>query len=570
MSAPHSRHPKSAVELRLAQEERSFMQRFHSQTYHHRNREEHNAKTRLRMSALRAREATLPQADQDARLEARRASARKYREKNAWHLARKAREARAQAREHREAERRAALQAGLVELREARRRRRRDKADAMGEPCSRILQSTRMSLRLLCRWGVLLAVLATGTLINSSPSAPQSVPHSQYIQTMPASENTDPSPEVNFQSGERFQHVDSRFEELLRLERCREEGPLRLPGSGLAVWCAACPRSILAETIEREWAETNPLELSPRKMLAGEHREALDDGNNGWGSRAGLTAVSANVAPMLADCKAKAENAYEDIPDLADVFDSEDEGLPDLISIVNISSSQGWFADLRTSAQRVVSGSSGATAPLFTSWGAVVAAWDAGCGNGGHSHGQDSAVAPPNSPGGEGPSSATISIGGRTFHNVPCVSSSGRPGSIAPAHRQASSVPPPPLRSSAAPPASPVAHAVAAGRRVDEKAPRKQRAPSTPSKSSPPVPASPSSPRAYSVRWDGEGVVCGSRHEATTLYASLQALGLSPSMMTTTSLGNAADFAEGSTIALLGMQRLTVAGGEGSDSDTGE
>ncbi|KAJ7098190.1 hypothetical protein B0H15DRAFT_797758 [Mycena belliarum] len=669
------------------------------------NREERNAKTRLRMSALRAREATLPQADQEARLEARRASARKYREKNAWRLARKAREARAQARELREAERQEALQARHAELRKARRRRRREKAEAIGGPC---------------RWGVLMAVSATGTLIQCTQNRP-----SQSFQTMPGPElrrETYPSSGINLQSGERFERVDSRFEELLSLQMAckpcqlrrireyqgglkeasphrREEGSPHLPG--LAIPCTACPRPILAESIERAWAENNPVAPATRKMLPGERHQTLHDGNNG-GPRAGLTQLaSGNLSPMLAvdvplsrrplfmgidgcvrlksyrggvlsqasdaaaveDCKAM---TY--IPDFEDVSDSEDEALPDLVcnhsqdycrklatktrcccaklhttshssgataallglsalsdslmasssphrceppwhpdvagdsplradklylatgphlgSIVNVSSSEGWFLDLRTSAQRVVSGSSGATAPLFTSWDALVAAWDAGCGKGGHAHGQDGAVAPPNSPGGEGASSATISMGGRTFHNVPFVSSSRQPRSIASAHRQsswvppppsrsfaspaASPVPPPPSRSFAAPAASPVLHAVAAGDPVDEKAPRKRHAPSTPTKSSPPVPASPSSPRAYSVRWDGEGVVCGSQHEATTLYANLQALGLSPSMMTTSSLGNAADFAEGSRIALLGMQRLTVVGGEGSDSDASE
>jgi hypothetical protein len=48
--------------------------------------------------------------------------------------------------------------------------------------------------------------------------------------------------------------------------------------------------------------------------------------------------------------------------------------------------SNGW---LRSSANRVVSGSSGATAPLYTSWNATIVAWQVGCAAGEHDHGVD-------------------------------------------------------------------------------------------------------------------------------------------------------------------------------------
>ncbi|KAJ7120551.1 hypothetical protein C8R43DRAFT_959794 [Mycena crocata] len=88
MSQPRKNGPYSA-------EERRFMQNFNSSTH----REERNAKTRERMAVLRHQEHTMPQAVQERRKEARRASAKKYREQNAWRLAQKARASREQARE---------------------------------------------------------------------------------------------------------------------------------------------------------------------------------------------------------------------------------------------------------------------------------------------------------------------------------------------------------------------------------------------------------------------------------------------------------------------------------------
>ncbi|KAJ7432989.1 hypothetical protein B0H11DRAFT_2248631 [Mycena galericulata] len=68
---------------------------------HTRNREELNDKTRERMRRLRASDTTVPPEVLAARLEARRAAARRYREKNQWKLKMKAREARAAAAEER-------------------------------------------------------------------------------------------------------------------------------------------------------------------------------------------------------------------------------------------------------------------------------------------------------------------------------------------------------------------------------------------------------------------------------------------------------------------------------------
>ncbi|KAJ6504784.1 hypothetical protein C8R47DRAFT_1210033 [Mycena vitilis] len=92
-----------------AADEGRFMLNWYSCTYHARNRDERNAKTRARMAQLRLQENTLPPADENARQEARQAAAQKYRSKNAEKLAQKARKARASARAAKERERQRSL-----------------------------------------------------------------------------------------------------------------------------------------------------------------------------------------------------------------------------------------------------------------------------------------------------------------------------------------------------------------------------------------------------------------------------------------------------------------------------
>ncbi|KAJ7620527.1 hypothetical protein DFH06DRAFT_1144057 [Mycena polygramma] len=79
-------------------DDRTFMLRIYSSSYHARHREERNAKTRARMASIRDKEATLPAEEKEARKEARREAARRYRQKNAERLAQKARDARSRAR----------------------------------------------------------------------------------------------------------------------------------------------------------------------------------------------------------------------------------------------------------------------------------------------------------------------------------------------------------------------------------------------------------------------------------------------------------------------------------------
>ncbi|KAJ7502405.1 hypothetical protein B0H11DRAFT_1906988 [Mycena galericulata] len=67
--------------------------------YYTKNREQVNEKTRERMRRLRASDVTVPPEVLATRLEARRAAARKYRERNQWKLKLKAQESRAAAAE---------------------------------------------------------------------------------------------------------------------------------------------------------------------------------------------------------------------------------------------------------------------------------------------------------------------------------------------------------------------------------------------------------------------------------------------------------------------------------------
>ncbi|KAJ7178514.1 hypothetical protein C8R43DRAFT_942175 [Mycena crocata] len=100
LATPPPRNPQEELEA----QDRRLIEAIYSARYHRKNREERNRKTRLRMAALRAQDATLPPEQLATRLEARRASARKYREQNKWKIAKRAREARRLAKEQQQAE----------------------------------------------------------------------------------------------------------------------------------------------------------------------------------------------------------------------------------------------------------------------------------------------------------------------------------------------------------------------------------------------------------------------------------------------------------------------------------
>ncbi|KAJ7159903.1 hypothetical protein C8R43DRAFT_947983 [Mycena crocata] len=103
---PAPRTPQEECEAR----DRRLIEAIYSARYHRKNREERNRKTRLCMAALRAQDTTLPPEQLAARLAARRASAKKYREqqvhrmptRNKWKIAKRAREARRAAKEQRD------------------------------------------------------------------------------------------------------------------------------------------------------------------------------------------------------------------------------------------------------------------------------------------------------------------------------------------------------------------------------------------------------------------------------------------------------------------------------------
>ncbi|KAJ7494548.1 hypothetical protein B0H11DRAFT_1910563 [Mycena galericulata] len=100
--------------------------------YYEKNREEINEKTRDRMRRLRASDVTVPPEVLAARLEARRAAAKRYRQRHQHQLKMKAREARAQAAEER---RHAKEKRERRERREAARRRAAECAETASHFC---------------------------------------------------------------------------------------------------------------------------------------------------------------------------------------------------------------------------------------------------------------------------------------------------------------------------------------------------------------------------------------------------------------------------------------------------
>ncbi|KAJ7441811.1 hypothetical protein B0H11DRAFT_1932736 [Mycena galericulata] len=109
--------------------------------YFTKNREELNKKTRERMRWLRASDVTVPPEVLAARLEARQAAARKYRERNQSKLKMKARESRAAAAEERR-------QVKEHQERKAKRAATRREATSMNDPAGLPIIAVDSSFRL--------------------------------------------------------------------------------------------------------------------------------------------------------------------------------------------------------------------------------------------------------------------------------------------------------------------------------------------------------------------------------------------------------------------------------------
>ncbi|KAJ7429910.1 hypothetical protein B0H11DRAFT_1943991 [Mycena galericulata] len=133
-----------------------------------------------------------------------------------------------------------------------------------------------------------------------------------------------------------------------------------------------------------------------------------------------------------------------------------------------------------SSASAVVTGSSGATAPIYHEWEKAVAAWQVGCALGWHAHLHGVDPAPPATP--------------MTLRRARAIN-------------------------------SPLSPAGGQFRRSETGARRE--------KSPPPAPvASTPSGRSYAVRWLEEGMVCSTFEQAMTLYEELDVEGLCPRMLT--------------------------------------
>ncbi|KAJ7024592.1 hypothetical protein C8F04DRAFT_1192262 [Mycena alexandri] len=106
--------------MTFTEAERAGSQKAASRRYNARNRQTRNEKTRARMAKLRAAEAGLPAEAQEARKQAKLASARRYREKNRARLAEEAAWYRGRAAAERKS---AATRKRVAELKESRRAR---------------------------------------------------------------------------------------------------------------------------------------------------------------------------------------------------------------------------------------------------------------------------------------------------------------------------------------------------------------------------------------------------------------------------------------------------------------
>ncbi|KAJ7480364.1 hypothetical protein B0H11DRAFT_2233493 [Mycena galericulata] len=194
-----------------------------------------------------------------------------------------------------------------------------------------------------------------------------------------------------------------------------------------------------------------------------------------------------------------------------------------------------------TSANRVISGSRGATAPWFSNWEDLLVSWQAGCSRGDHGHpsGPDypraTTASVPTAP--ATPSrrrTATITIGDRVYEDLPY--------SVSPSSMRRSGT-------------TPTASASPSQSRGGGSASSTARAPSQ-SRGSAWREATHSTPfsRVYGVRWNEEGVVLSVLDEAIELFDELDSLGLRPRMLTSCSSVDAACFAEGFSPTLPGSE----------------
>ncbi|KAJ7601646.1 hypothetical protein DFH06DRAFT_1352340 [Mycena polygramma] len=223
-----------------------------------------------------------------------------------------------------------------------------------------------------------------------------------------------------------------------------------------------------------------------------------------------------------------------------------------------------------TSANRVVSGSRGATAPGFLRWSDLTAAWQVGCGRGEHDHPTDPQVQrradgesrPARHHGSHRkasssqPGSATLpsplpkvlphappSIAARTPGSTPDVAARTPNSTPAPRSTTAPRSTAPSSRSRTAPSSATASSLTAASSYSSSTLP-------IPSAGEIPEVLPPLHPRSYGIRWGAQGMVCGSPEDAEAVYRELEEQGAAPRMLTTVSFVDAACFAEGFSPAL--------------------
>ncbi|KAJ7475083.1 hypothetical protein B0H11DRAFT_2235723 [Mycena galericulata] len=202
------------------------------------------------------------------------------------------------------------------------------------------------------------------------------------------------------------------------------------------------------------------------------------------------------------------------------------------------------------SANRVISGSRGASAPLVPSWDELVVIWQVGCAKGEHEHPSGPPSPRTNANLVAAASPATPAPRSRVYDDVrkSPTATRGTPASY-------------PTRSTSSPRfQTPTASGARTARGYSPLSPSPS--PSTAGFSSQgsarvAEERGPPAARSYGVRWQEKGMVLGSFVEAMEVYEALDSQGLCPRMLTTCSSADAVSFAEGFSTTAGGPEALS-------------
>ncbi|KAJ7152146.1 hypothetical protein C8R43DRAFT_1127227 [Mycena crocata] len=197
------------------------------------------------------------------------------------------------------------------------------------------------------------------------------------------------------------------------------------------------------------------------------------------------------------------------------------------------------------SAGAVISGVSGATAPLYHSWDETVVAWQGGCGRGEHAHLVDPEVGTAALE--RTQRTVSITMGNKVFPAVPFRSTTPQRGhssnsgqalacTKSPLHARRSTLTPTPISPSPGAREQDLAAAMDSLSVAASPSPRRREDS---------VSTGALAAHSYGLRWNEQGMVCSTLVDASAVYEELRKQGFRPRMLTTVSFIDAARFAEG-------------------------